>query len=270
MTLIDGNNFISHHIRNNIPCAVGKIGVVELKLLYCYLQQQYSPDVIQEGQYVAGIYPYSKKDYDNFVHKYTKALKDINALAIWNKILSEFEQNICNNISAKPIRLQDIEPYFHILPWSLALQGKKVLVISPFAESIQKQYTLRTKIWNNILPEFELLTIKYPNANTVDSRNTYKSTLDVIVATKSQMDQLNYDVALIGVGAASIPLTAHAKLNNKIGIHMGGATQILFGIKGKRWDAIPEINKFYNEYWIRPSKEETPEKVELVEGACYW
>jgi len=51
---------------------------------------------------------------------------------------------------------------------------------------------------------------------------------------------------------------------------MGGSTQVLFGIRGKRWDNISEFHTFFNEHWTRPSKEETPEKVELVEGACYW
>ena len=51
---------------------------------------------------------------------------------------------------------------------------------------------------------------------------------------------------------------------------MGGATQVLFGVKGNRWDGIPEFQKYFNEYWVRPSKEETPEKANLAEDACYW
>jgi hypothetical protein len=31
--MIDGNNFLRHHIKNNIPFAAGKIGGTELKLL---------------------------------------------------------------------------------------------------------------------------------------------------------------------------------------------------------------------------------------------
>lgn len=271
MQLIDGNNFIGHYIKNNIPCAIGKIGVVELKLLNCYLQQYFSPDVIHEGQYVAGIYPYNFQNYCKFAKEYSQALKFIDALAIWNTILSDLEKNICHQIKATPISLQDIEPYFHNKPWSSHLKNKKVLVISPFADTILKQYAIREQIWTrDILPKFELTTIKYPNANTVDHKNQYNSTFDVIEVVKHQMDSIDYDVALIGVGAASIPLTAYAKKCNKIGIHMGGATQILFGIRGKRWDNIAEFHTFFNKYWTRPSKEETPEKVELVEGACYW
>ena len=64
--------------------------------------------------------------------------------------------------------------------------------------------------------------------------------------------------------------TAHAKRRGKQAIHLGGPLQILFGIKGKRWDDIPSVSKFYNEYWTRPSDEETPVNNTKVEGGCYW
>ena len=56
----------------------------------------------------------------------------------------------------------------------------------------------------------------------------------------------------------------------KAGIHLGGATQILFGIKGQRWRDIKEFQPFFNEHWTDPIESEKPEKRNLVEGACYW
>ena len=49
---------------------------------------------------------------------------------------------------------------------------------------------------------------------------------------KSQMDQTDYDIALIGCGAYGFPLAAHAKRMGKQAIHMGGSLQLLFGIRG--------------------------------------
>ena len=49
---------------------------------------------------------------------------------------------------------------------------------------------------------------------------------------------------------------------------MSGATQLLFGIKGKRWDDHPIISKLYNDAWVRP--EETLAHKEKVEGGSYW
>ena len=51
---------------------------------------------------------------------------------------------------------------------------------------------------------------------------------------------------------------------------MGGATQLLFGIMGSRWDTDPFISKLYNEYWVRPDQSETPKNADVVENGCYW
>ena len=53
---------------------------------------------------------------------------------------------------------------------------------------------------------------------------------------------------------------------------MGGGTQILFGIKGKRWDEHDVISTFYNEHWVRPSDEEIPERMEnmRIDTGHYW
>jgi chemotaxis response regulator CheB len=73
-----------------------------------------------------------------------------------------------------------------------------------------------------------------------------------------------------GAGAWSLPLVAHAKSLGAFAIHLGGATQILFGIKGGRWDMHPEVSAFYNEAWTRPSLCETPQGIQKIEGGCYW
>jgi hypothetical protein len=51
---------------------------------------------------------------------------------------------------------------------------------------------------------------------------------------------------------------------------MGGAIQVLFGIRGNRWSSHPVISRFWNEAWVYPSLEETPGSAESVERGCYW
>jgi hypothetical protein len=51
---------------------------------------------------------------------------------------------------------------------------------------------------------------------------------------------------------------------------MGGATQLLFGIRGQRWDARKNYQQIINEYWCRPGQEERPETSSKVENNCYW
>jgi hypothetical protein len=60
------------------------------------------------------------------------------------------------------------------------------------------------------------------------------------------------------------------KEQGKKAITTCGSTQILFGIKGKRWDDRGYENTLYNEYWVRPLPEKIPEQATKVEGGCYW
>jgi hypothetical protein len=66
--------------------------------------------------------------------------------------------------------------------------------------------------------------------------------------------------------------THHCKTLGKQALHLGGATQLLFGIKGKRWEDPKQDygKRFFNEYWVRPLPHEIPEGSESVEGGCYW
>ena len=57
---------------------------------------------------------------------------------------------------------------------------------------------------------------------------------------------------------------------NKPSIYVGGGLQILFGIKGDRWDNHEDVSTFYNSYWVRPLQTEKPIAANSVEGGCYW
>jgi hypothetical protein len=87
---------------------------------------------------------------------------------------------------------------------------------------------------------------------------------------KDEVAAKQFDVAIIGCGAYGFPLAAHVKRLGKQAVHLGGATQILFGIRGNRWDKHPAISSLYNEHWVRPDVTEKPSGAEKVEGACYW
>ena len=98
-----------------------------------------------------------------------------------------------------------------------------------------------------------------------------RGTLDIgLLLEPVEISKYDFDIAIIGAGAYSLPLAAYVKQLGKIAVQMSGSTQILFGIKGKRWEQIPEISKFFNENWIRPSEDETPKGSTKVEGGSYW
>jgi hypothetical protein len=85
-----------------------------------------------------------------------------------------------------------------------------------------------------------------------------------------KINNIDFDVALIGCGAYGLILSNHVKKLNKQAIHIGGGLQILFGIKGRRWDVHPEISQLYNNSWVRPSNNEKTLNIDVVEGGTYW
>ena len=263
------------------PLLAGKIGNGELMTVYNYLHAQHlnispipwNPIVVKENYINAGVFPESEDSRIYFCESLLKSLAEGDYIAAWNGGLRDFEIKLIKkqNINTVLIDLCALEPYYSGNPWTRTLEGKNVLVISPFSKSIEEQYKNREKLfYNKILPEFNLKTIFHPNSKAITDKNTYNSWKEMVDDIKEKMEKINFDVAIVGTGASSLPIASHAKKLGKQGIHLGGATQILFGIKGKRWDNMKKVNVYYNEYWKRPSPEEIPEKGHLVEDGCYW
>jgi hypothetical protein len=85
-----------------------------------------------------------------------------------------------------------------------------------------------------------------------------------------QVVQSGAKVALVGCGGLAMPLALRLKKSGIAVIVLGGAIQLLFGIKGKRWSHHPVISEFFNDWWISPSAEEIPGAATDIEGGCYW
>ena len=131
---------------------------------------------------------------------------------------------------------------------------------------MKREYLFENK---NILPEFELITVK--SVQTIAGEECeYESWFAALDAMFIECMAYDFDIALVGCGAYGLPLAAKMKEAGKSAIHMGGVLQILFGIKGVRWDDHPTASKLYNKYWVRPLDEEKPKGAEIVEDGCYW
>ena len=153
----------------------------------------------------------------------------------------------------------------------LFLNEKKVLVVHPFSKTITEQYKRHDRLFANkdILPDFELITLKAVQSigGTEVPFTTWFDALDFMCNKISNTD---FDVAIIGAGAYGMPLASFVKSIGKKAVHLGGATQMLFGIRGKRWDKQALQQNLYNQYWVRASKNETPDNFKAVEKGCYW
>lgn len=195
-------------------------------------------------------------------------IKQIDILASWRQ---EDARLATHFPDAKIMQLRDLEPWHHAAPWSMALAGKKVLVIHPFSETIKKQYTKHRLIFSdrNVLPDFELLTLRA--VQSIGGTNVpYATWFDALDFMCNKINDSDFDIAIIGAGAYGLPLASFVKSIGKKGVHMGGATQLLFGIKGKRWDKQALLTGLYNEHWVRASQDERPGNFRSVEKGCYW
>jgi hypothetical protein len=161
--------------------------------------------------------------------------------------------------------------------WLPYLEGKRILVISPFEESIKIQFPKRhhlftTGLNNNFkYPEFELKTLLSPNTITGNEpfpHNNWKESFEEMC---NKIINIEFDIAILGCGSYGMPLAHHIKKIGKSSIYTGAYAQVMFGIKGKRWDISGNPHRSYwNEYWKWPEDTEVPKNSNKVEGGCYW
>lgn len=219
----------------------------------------------------SGFFPKSETAAKEFTSILKDASRQVDVLAFWNMFREEYYIKKLMRRDTQLIQLRFLEPWFSLKPWTRALCGKRVLVIHPFAELITRQYTKREELFDNhqVLPEFELITLKAIQSigGECDQFDTWFDALDWMT---NEALKKGFDVALIGCGAYGMPLASNLKKAGKQAIHMGGMLQILFGIKGKRWDSDPIVSKLYKDSWVRPGDYEKPKTANKVEGGCYW
>lgn len=220
----------------------------------------------------SGFFPDNSKELDKFCGLMYVSCKSLDLLGVWNNYMEDYIVfRYCSNCLIA--HLQGLEPWYVSKPWTAALKGKKVLVLHPFEKTIRSQYNRREKLFpgTDILPEFgELYTVKAVQTLTGKRDPRFSSWFEALDWMFEEAMKYDFDLAIIGCGAYGFPLAARIKEAGRQAVHMGGATQLLFGIKGKRWDTHPVISQMYNKYWVRPDKSEIIEKAADVENGCYW
>lgn len=275
-----GGSLLYQALTSGAPQAIGKLGSVELGAIRKYLRWHNNAEsealTLPDRQVLftnAGVFPLDYSTFEAYsLLMIEQVLPAMTVMAVWFNL---GEAAIVRQYApgAARIPLIALESYGLTKDrWTRALRDKKVLVIHPFEATIQSQYSRRLQIWQgqeDILPAFELLTLKAPlsPALVLPEHVDWFAALD---GMQRQMSSIDFDVALIGAGAYSLPLAVHAKKQGKIGIHLGGATQLYFGIQGGRWDHNPGVQAFVNENWTRPLLEDTPLNNHLIENGCYW
>jgi len=283
------NDYILKKLEENSPIMISKFGTTEMSYLVSYhcLQKldkyrcykNYIKGGFGSFEYPSdlsllcknsGFFPNDIKLLAGFYDEYYKSIQQIDVLGSYIREELCFSKELVNS---KKVNLDGYyAPFFWKNPWTKYLKGKTVLVIHPFAEEINLQYNNhRHEIWQDpdVLPAFSLKTYKAVQS-ILGIETEYSSWFEALNKMKSDISQIEFDVAIIGCGAYGMPLAAYCKELGKQAIHLAGWTQVLFGIIGTRWENNPKVNSMINKSWIRPLKSSTPHNAKEVENACYW
>ncbi|MBU2975497.1 hypothetical protein [Zobellia sp. B3R18] len=291
------SRIIYDELQKETPSMIARFGATEMNVMINYLGIKgedknwikyirnkslpwwWEENRMQQMQRWSGFFPPTEAKIQQFCELMLRDMQEVNVLGSWIPDEFYFEEQLSR---VKKVKLILLEPYMSSKPWSSFLKGKKVLVIHPFAELIEQQYQKRETLFENpeVLPEFELQTIPAIQSLGGES-NGFTDWFHALQWMKDEIDKRDYDICLIGAGAYGFPLAAHVKRQGKNAIHLGGALQLLFGIKGNRWeDPFYGVEQwgltkgFYtelmNEYWVRPTNKNKPKNANEVEGSCYW
>jgi hypothetical protein len=275
----EGHDLVAQFLSRNTPLLVARIGAVELSCLRFYLEKRvakktrYSRKIRTSMTNNAGFFPAEDASLDAFAEFFLDNLAQVDIMGVW---FNQYEDVVCNTYcrNAELVDLDCLEPFRFSNPWSAALKGRKVLVVHPFVESIRKQYAEKRRLLFpslDVLPDFDLKTLKSVQS-IAGSKVDFATWFDAYRHMCDEMARIDFDICLIGAGAYGLPLASFAKEMGKQAIHLGGVTQILFGIKGKRWEReyADSTAKLFNEHWVRPLASETPESKNKVDKGCYW
>lgn len=272
------NNCIKDMILSGNPFLAGRFGATELFCVRTFdfeVESKYNK-VLSQMENWSGFFPSKKELGDKFKNLMLDLIPEANVMGIWMLPFEEYYLNSYGNKQLKTTYLLDLEPWSSPeKPWSAALKGKKVLVIHPFKETIERQYKRREEIFpgTDILPDFELITLKAVQTVAGEKDARFSTWFDALEWMYQEAMKIDFDVAIIGCGAYGFPLAAKLKQAGKQAIHLAGATQLLFGIKGKRWEentAFSYVQKFFNDAWVYPADEDKPKEASKVENGCYW
>lgn len=286
--LEENANYICSLFQSDLPFFIGRNGTIELQIIAKYI---FKVPMLQSEKRTlelnAGIFPGTQETLDSFCIDYMDSLKNVDVMAEgWYNHFKKVEKEILDDLNPnrKKILLRNLEPYYvkPSLRWTQYLSGKRVAIINSFAETCEQQTYMSKAIWpeytETLLPSdttwIPIQTYYSPslaannlNANWPLHINNYKDAVESIV--KKTLDSWA-EVAIIGCGGMGMIIGSKLKDAGLQVVVMGGATQILFGIKGKRWENHEVISTFFNDAWISPNPENIPSNYSLVENGCYW
>ncbi len=280
---IDAEKILKEELNSNNPSMIARFGSTEIKavifpkskwvfrfLLKRMMNYDSDSKEFLNMKILSGFFPSTEENIYKFSNLIFQDMKQLDVLGSWR-----FEERflLSNFKFASIVPLQSLEPYFQENPWSQVLENKKILVIHPFNKTIESQYKNKRELLFKdirVLPKFKSLQTIKAVQSLAGNKVIYDNWFNALDFMKNQIVKTDFDIAIIGAGAYGFSLAAFIKKIGKKAVHLGGPTQVLFGIKGKRWIENPKFKKIINKHFVFPCKDDRIQNANQVEEACYW
>lgn len=284
----DMQKSIANIIRSGEPFMLARIGNTEISILKEYLAKKkgllrrYSYFWLDYLYHCCGFF---SNDVDEVVDEHVdaysemtlEALKNCDFQVCWgheslaaglNFILHQYESKYSKRIDWD--YLDSCECCFDPVLGYNALRGKKVLVISPFVNTIKEQYARKELIFQGEkqFPDCDLILYRAPETQMGQTLG-FHTWFECFQSVVDDISRIDFDIAIIGAGSYGMPLAYEIKKMKKQAISISSYLANWFGIKMKRYCTYSKLNRNWNEHWVFPS-EDPPPNYELVEDGCYW
>ena len=276
-------------------CLIGRFGTIEFDVIYWAEKFPESAvpttktDILERN---AGIFPATRASLKRWVTCAKEAMMAADILAVgWHAPMATAEKELLGRWGwqGTKIPLRSLEPYYVAASaegdcndrWTRLLAGASVCVVTSFAATAAKQVAKgEERVWpgagGSIWPASTIWhwvqtgyppSVAHGRAGWEDSPESWEEAVEGVLTAVLATGAL---IVIIGCGGLGMIIGARLKAVGKICIVMGGATQVLFGIKGGRWANHPVISTLWNSEWVWPSAQETPKAADAIEGSCYW
>ena len=267
---------VARKIEERRGCLIARVGETEGRAAAHFLRhrlalpsgrQPYDNALMSKLRLLAGYFPISEESVDRLAQLYLSAVADINVYAAW----TPHDALLCPSQAVR-IRLIDLDPFFTQRRWTLALEGRRVCIVSPFVDTMQAQYPLRMNYFPTpVIPDMELSYVRAPMTQC-ETDTTGQNWYGNLARLTNHVMDTGAEVVIIGAGAYGLPLGSAVAKQGMKAIVLGGSTQLLFGIKGTRWENDKQYRVIFNQHWVRPSETERPPGFQNFEikGGAYW
>lgn len=256
--MINNNNELIKFINKEKSYSIIRFGNVEMDTI---IKDSITPEMFLN----AGFYGV-EKDYINWKNKF--AISVYNCDCILDVVSCDSFQIISDLLYKlkvwKPVLpyVEDPKYYIDLLD---EIETQEINVISYFKNDIESQLKNMNKIWNkNINKKF----IIHKSQNTIKGNEVDSGWTETFEKLCDSLGNVKNKLFFVSCGCYGLPVCDYIKTNGGKAIYIGGIMQLLFGLRGKRWDDRNEVKKHFNKFWKYPI--EKPKGFNRVEDGCYW